>query len=133
MTDEESRPVAFPSKGAKAPTAKGYRDTEYGGRLTEFLASGEETVLVSCDAITQHAMLLGLAHAAEDKRLPVKVSKRPDGVRLTRTAKVAIPTPEPMDADEKPPTIEDAPQVDDAPQPGKPSFIGRMKSWGGKK
>ena len=129
MTDEEPRPVAFPSKGAKAPTAKGYRDTEYGGRLAEFLASGEEAILVGCDAISQHAMFMGLAHAAEDRRLPVKVSNRPDGVQLTRTStKVDVPAPEPTQGDEKP-QVEDVPQ----PQPEKPSLIGRMKSWGGKK
>jgi hypothetical protein len=134
MSDEEPRPVAFPAVGAKAPGAKGYRATEYGGTLREFLDSGEESALVSCDAISQHAMYMGLTHAAEDKFLPVKVSKRPDGVHLTRTVpKVDTPAPQPADGDEAQPAIEDAPQVEAAPQPQKASFVDRIRSWGAKR
>jgi hypothetical protein len=133
VTDEEPRPV-FPTVGAKAPTAKGYRASDYSGTLKRFMDSGEPSALVSCEAIEEHAVYMGLSRAIEDRRLPAAVSKRPDGVYLTRTGPdVSAPSPEPTDEEAEPVTIEPEPETGETPEPESPSLLRTLKAWVGRK
>jgi hypothetical protein len=121
VTDEVPRP-AF-TVGAKSSTTNGYRASDYNGTLAEFMDSGERAALVDCEAISQHAVYIGLSRLVETRRLPVEVSKRVDGVHLTRTESVLdAPLPKEVAIDgtsEKP---------EEVPRAKKPSLISRLTS-----